>query len=105
MQIGCALYTLDILIVPDTEYLLGASFMAAFAVKPYFHRNAAELGCPKVIANHRVPSFQTVEMRFGGGNLKLAVQGPRAYFQVNYTKKEHQKPFFVPPDLGGKYVR
>ena len=81
MQIGCAEYTIDMLIVPDTkfEYLLGANFMAAFAVKPLFHRNKAELGCPKGPNNQRVPSYQAFPMYFRGSNLKLAVKGPRPY--------------------------
>ena len=43
LRIGCSLYSLDFMVVPDAQYdyLLGAPFMSAFAVKPNFRNEYA----------------------------------------------------------------
>ena len=80
-HIGIAEYTLDLLVVPDTqfEYLLGANFMTGFAMKTYFNRRTAELGCVKGVAGQRVPHFQTVPMTFKSGCMTLAIKKPTRY--------------------------
>lgn len=81
LRIGIAEYTTDLLVVPDTqfEYLLGANFIAGFAVKTYFNRGVAELGCVKGIAGQKVPHFQTVPMAFKSGCMTLAIKKPSPY--------------------------
>ena len=81
LRIGIAEYITDLLVVPDTqfEYLLGANFIAGFAVKTYFNRGTAELSCVKGVAGQRVPHFQTVPMTFKSGCMRLTVKTPSRY--------------------------
>ena len=81
LQKGIAEYTVDLLVVPDTQfdYLLGANFQAEYAVKPYFNKGTVELGCAKIIAGQRVPQFQTVLMIFQSGLMRLPVKTPSRY--------------------------
>ena len=81
LRIGCSLYCLDFVVVPDAQfdYLLGAPFMSAFAVKPNFRNEYAEIGCPKSADGRPIPAFQKVPMYFKGKNITLEVQTPRRY--------------------------
>lgn len=66
LRIGCSLYCLDFMVVPDAQYdnLLGAPFMSAFAEKPNFRIEYAEIGCPTSADGRPIPAFQKVPMYF-----------------------------------------
>ena len=53
--------------------------MAAFAVKPNFRNEYAEIGCQTSVDGRYIPAFQKVPMYFKGKSITLKVQTPRKY--------------------------
>ena len=84
LRIGCSLYCLDFMVVPDAHSVrisagCTAPFMSASAVKPNFTNEYAEIGCPKSADGRPIPAFQKVPMYFKGKNIMLEVRTPKEY--------------------------